>query len=621
MNVGELQTIEHDVVVIGAGGAGLRAAIECSALGIDTGLITKSLLGKAHTVMAEGGMAAALGNVDQRDDWKIHFRDTMRGGKFLNDWRMAEIHAREAPERVNELEEWGAVFDRTEDGLISQRNFGGHRYPRLAHVGDRTGLELIRTLQDHGIHQGISVHMECTALQLLKDGERIAGVAAYWRDTGRFVLFRCRAVILATGGAGKAWRVTSNSWEYTGDGTAMAYEAGAELMDLEFTQFHPTGMVWPLSVRGILVTEGVRGDGGILVNSESKRFMFDNVPQKFASETADSIEEAERWLSGEEGARRPPELLTRDVVARAIMNEVKAGRGSPHGGVFLDIASRREADFIRRKLSSMYHQFMELAEVDITREPMEVGPTLHYFMGGIRVDPESQQTCVAGLFACGECAAGLHGANRLGGNSLSDLIVFGCRSGRGAAEYLQKLASSPRADDEQIESAFHRARQPLNRETGENPYLLHEQLQDIMDRDVGIVRTKEELESGIEQLGALASRVALVKVDGASQYNPGWHEALSMSSLTIVAEAVARAAHMREESRGAHTRVDFAGERDEWLDYNIVARRSADGSMAVEKVRRPAPPEELARIARSEIADLEVEIARERAGARSNANG
>ncbi|HXV75470.1 MAG TPA: FAD-binding protein, partial [Candidatus Polarisedimenticolaceae bacterium] len=415
MNVNEIQTIEHDVVVIGAGGAGLRAAIESSARGMSTGLVTKSLLGKAHTVMAEGGMAAALGNVDRRDHWKIHFRDTVRGGKFLNVWRMAELHAKEAPERVRELERWGAVFDRTRDGLISQRNFGGHRYPRLAHVGDRTGLELIRTLQDHGVHQGFDVHMECTAVQLLKDGGRIAGVAAYWRETGRFVLFRCRAVVLATGGAGKAWRVTSNSWEYTGDGLAMAYEAGAELMDLEFTQFHPTGMVWPLSVRGILVTEGVRGDGGVLLNSEGKRFMFDYIPTRFAGETAQTVEEAERWLAGADGARRPPELLTRDVVARAITNEVKQGRGSPHGGVLLDIASRRQADFIRRKLPSMYHQFKELAEVDITREPMEVGPTLHYFMGGIRVDAESQQTCVDGLFACGECAAGLHGANRLGG--------------------------------------------------------------------------------------------------------------------------------------------------------------------------------------------------------------
>jgi len=623
MDVAGIQTLSHDVVVIGAGGAGLRAAIECSALGLDTGLVTKSLLGKAHTVMAEGGMAAALGNVDPRDHWKIHFRDTMRGGKFLNVWRMAEIHAREAPERVQELEDWGAVFDRTRDGLISQRNFGGHRYPRLAHVGDRTGLEMIRTLQDHGVHQGFAVHMECTALQLLLDGGRVAGVAAYWRDSGRFVVLRCGAVILATGGAGRAWGVTSNSWEYTGDGLSMAYEAGAELMDLEFTQFHPTGMVWPLSVRGILVTEGVRGDGGVLLNSKGERFMFDRIPERFASETADSVEEADRWLAGASDARRPPELLTRDVVARAIMREVKEGRGSPHGGVLLDIASRREADFIRRKLPSMYHQFLELAEVDITKEPMEVGPTLHYFMGGIRVDADTQETCVGGLFACGECAAGLHGANRLGGNSLSDLIVFGQRAGRGAADYLRGLGATPHADDAQVRAAFRRATEPLHRESGENPYLLHEELQVLMDSQVGIVRTAAELEQGIERLERLAARVATVKARGASQYNPGWHEALSMGALIVVAEAVARAALVREESRGAHTRLDFEGERDEWLKYNVVVRRGADGAMQVRKVERPEPPAELARIARSGIEDLEREVAGEREGApaRSGQNG
>jgi len=563
-------------------------------------------------VMAEGGMAAALGNVDPRDHWKVHFRDTMRGGKFLNDWRMAEIHAREAPDRVRELEEWGAVFDRTRDGLISQRNFGGHRYPRLAHVGDRTGLELIRTLQDHGVHQGIAVHMECTALQLLLDGGRIAGVAAYWRESGRFVLFRCAAVILATGGAGRAWGVTSNSWEYTGDGLSMAYEAGAELMDLEFTQFHPTGMVWPLSVRGILVTEGVRGDGGVLLNSAGERFMFGYIPERFAAETADSVDEAERWLAGAKDARRPPELLTRDVVARAITREVKEGRGSPHGGVLLDIASRREADVIRRKLPSMYHQFLELAEVDITKEPMEVGPTLHYFMGGIRVDAETQQTRVGGLFACGECAAGLHGANRLGGNSLSDLIVFGQRAGQGAADYLRDLRAEPHADDEQVRTAFRRATEPLHREAGENPYLLHEELQALMDSHVGIVRTAAELEQGIERLGRLASRVAQVRAHGASQYNPGWHEALSMRSLITVAQAVARAALTREESRGAHTRLDFEGERDEWLAYNVVVRRGAGGEMQVQRVERPAPPAELERIARSGIEELDREVADER---------
>jgi succinate dehydrogenase / fumarate reductase flavoprotein subunit len=605
LDVSEIQTFEHDVVVIGAGGAGLRAAIECSAQGLDTAVLSKSLLGKAHTVMAEGGMAAALGNVDSRDNWKIHFRDTMRGGKFLNDWRMAELHAQQAPERVRELEDWGAVFDRTKDGLISQRNFGGHRYPRLAHVGDRTGLELIRSLQDHGVHQGIHFHMECTALELLKDGERIAGVAAYWRETGRFVLLRTKAVILATGGGGRAWRVTSNSWEYTGDGLALAFDAGAELMDIEFTQFHPTGMVWPPSVRGTLVTEGVRGEGGVLLNSEGKRFMFEYIPDRFKSETADSIEEADRWLAGEEGARRPPELLTRDVVARAILAEVKAGRGSPKGGAFLDIASRQPADFIKRKLPSMYHQFKELAEVDITAAPMQVGPTLHYFMGGVRVDSDTQQSRVPGLFACGECAAGLHGANRLGGNSLSDLIVFGKLAGDGAAAYIKALSATPSADDGQIQAAFRRATEPLNRESGENPYLIHEELQDAMNDHVGIVRTEEDLTQGLEVLETLKKRAAAVKAHGASQYNPGWHEALSLRSLLLVGETVARAALMRQESRGAHTRLDYEGERDEWLRYNIVLRRGASGDIEVEKAERPAAPEHLAQIAYATIEDLE----------------
>jgi succinate dehydrogenase / fumarate reductase flavoprotein subunit len=612
MDVSRIETHTHDVVVIGAGGAGLRAAIETSALGMNTGLVTKSLLGKAHTVMAEGGMAAALANVDSRDHWKIHFRDTMRGGKLLNVWRMAEIHAREAPDRVRELEEWGAVFDRTKDGLISQRNFGGHRYPRLAHVGDRTGLELIRTLQDHGVHRGMRVHMECTALELLLEGGRVAGVAAYWRESGRFVIFRCPAVILATGGAGRAWGVTSNSWEYTGDGLAMAYDAGAELMDLEFTQFHPTGMVWPLSVRGILVTEGVRGDGGVLLDKQGKRFMFDYIPERFAAETASTVEEADRWLTGASDARRPPELLTRDVVARAITREVKEGRGSAHGGVLLDIASRRDADFIRRKLPSMYHQFMELAEVDITREPMEVGPTLHYFMGGIRVDAETQQTAVPGLFACGECAAGLHGANRLGGNSLSDLIVFGQRSGRGAFDYVRALGATPKASDDDVRDAFRRATEPLRRDGGENPYVLHEELQALMDSHVGIVRNAGELTEGIEKLVTLARRVESVKAHGASQYNPGWHEALSMRALVTVSEAVARAALEREESRGAHTRVDFENEREEWLKYNVVVKRGADGKMQVRRVERPSGPPELVRIAKSSIEDLDREVAAER---------
>ena len=604
MNVSEIQTFEHDVLVIGAGGAGLRAAIECSARGLNTGVISKSLLGKAHTVMAEGGMAASLGNVDRRDNWKIHFRDTMRGGKFLNQWRMAELHAKQAPEHVRELEEWGAVFDRTPDGLISQRNFGGHRYPRLAHVGDRTGLELIRTLQDHGVHQGIHFHMECTALRLLLDAGRVAGVAAYWRETGRFVLFRTPSVIMATGGGGKAWNVTSNSWEYTGDGAALAYEAGAELMDLEFTQFHPTGMVWPPSVRGTLVTEGVRGDGGILLNNKGERFMFNYIPKRFAPETADTILEADRWPD-DPSARRPPELLTRDVVARAIRAEVQAGRGSPHGGAFLDIASRRPADFIRRKLPSMYHQFKELAEVDITATPMEVGPTLHYFMGGIRVDADTQQTNVAGLFACGECAAGLHGANRLGGNSLSDLIVFGRLAGLGVAAYLSELSATPRADDTQITAAFREATAILNRESGENPYLLHEALQEVMSTNVGIVRTGEELQAAVEQLEALKGRAQNLKAPGTSQYNPGWHDALSVKSLLIVGEAVARAAYLREESRGAHTRLDFEGEREECARFNIVTKKGPGGEMQVEKVDRAEPPEDLAAVAYATLEDLE----------------
>ncbi len=604
LDVKELQTIEHDVMVIGAGGAGLRAAIAASGHKLNTGVISKSLLGKAHTVMAEGGMAAAMGNVDARDNWKVHFRDTMRGGKFLNVWRMAELHAKQAPDRVRELEEWGAVFDRTKEGLISQRNFGGHRYPRLAHVGDRTGLELIRSLQDHGIHQGIDFHMEVTALELLKDGDRIAGVLAYRRETGRFVVFKCKAVILATGGGGKAWPVTSNSWEYTGDGIAMAYDAGAELMDVEFTQFHPTGMVWPLSVRGILVTEGVRGDGGILKNNKGERFMFNYISERFAPETADTVEEANRWLAGDKTARRPPELLTRDEVARAITAEVKAGRGSPHGGVFLDIASRVPADVIRRKLPSMYHQFKELAEVDITKEPMEVGPTLHYFMGGIRVDADSQQTTVPGLFACGECAAGLHGANRLGGNSLSDLIVFGKLAGDGAHDYVKGLTSTPKATDDQISSGVRRATDILNRESGENPYLLHGKLEETMAKGVGIVRKKEELETAIAELEELKAKAKNMKAPGASQYNPGWHEALSMQSLLVTSEAVTRAALMREESRGAHTRLDHPGESAEWVKYNVIIKKGPSG-MEVEKRPKPEGPPGLVAIANAKIEDLE----------------
>ena len=605
LDVSEIQTFEHDVLVIGAGGAGLRAAIECSNRGMNTGLMCKSLLGKAHTVMAEGGVAAALGNVDRRDNWKVHFRDTMRGGKFLNQWRMAELHAREAPDRVRELEEWGAVFDRTTEGLISQRNFGGHRYPRLAHVGDRTGLEMIRTLQDHAVHKGFGIYMECTALQLLLGGGQIAGVLGYWRESGRFVLFRARAVVLATGGGGRAWRITSNSWEYTGDGYAMAYEAGAQLMDMEFTQFHPTGMVWPPSVRGILVTEGVRGDGGVLLNSKRERFMFRYIPEKFSVETAASEEEANRWLKGDKTARRPPELLTRDVVARAITQEVNEGRGSPHGGVFLDIASRLPAETIRRKLPSMYHQFKELAEVDITREPMEVGPTLHYFMGGARVDSDTQMTTVPGLFAAGEAAAGMHGANRLGGNSLSDLLVFGRLSGIGAAQYVRGLGNVPRVEEDAVRAAVRRATEVLNRDTGTNPYAVHEDLQGVMGRYVGIVRAEGDLKIALVELERLKADAARVRAPGASQYNAAWHEALDLRALLVTAEAVTRAALVRQESRGAHTRVDYPGERQEWQNMNVIVRRGKDGRMETEVERRQEPPKTLAAIAYATIEDLE----------------
>ena len=607
-DIADIQSVEHDVIIIGAGGAGLRAAIECSKRGLSTGLICKSLLGKAHTVMAEGGVAAALGNVDNRDHWKVHFRDTMRGGKFLNVWRMAELHAKQAPDRVRELEEWGAVFDRTNKGLINQRNFGGHRYPRLAHVGDRTGLEIIRTLQDYGVHQGIEVYMECTGLDLIKDGNKISGMVAMWRDSGKFIIFKTGAVIMATGGGGKAWKVTSNSWEYTGDGHAMAYEAGAELIDMEFTQFHPTGMVWPPSVHGTLVTEGVRGEGGILVNSEGRRFMFDNIPKRFASETADTEKEAGRWLAGDKNARRPPELLTRDVVARAIRKEVKAGRGSPHGGAFLDIANQRSEEDIKKKLPSMYHQFKVLAELDITKDVMEVGPTLHYMMGGIRVDADTQMSRVPGLFACGECSGGMHGANRLGGNSLSDLLVFGKLAGEGASDYIKKLNQKPQIDEDQIKSIIRNATVILNRESGENPYLLHEKLVENMQNSVGIVRTEELLSEGITKLEDMKLSYKNIKASGASQYNPGWHEALALRNLIITAESVARSALMREESRGAHTRVDFPGEKDEWLDYNIVISKNEIGEMQTNKVPREKPNKELQRIANLSMESLENEI-------------
>ena len=615
IDISEIRTIEHDVLIVGAGGAGLSAAIEASSRGMSTGIVMKSLLGKAHTVMAEGGMAAALANVDERDHWKIHFRDTMRGGKFLNAWRMAELHAKIAPERVRLLEEWGAVFDRTKNGLINQRNFGGHRYPRLAHVGDRTGLEMIRTLQDHGIHQGIQAYMECTALDLLKsDTGEVCGVVCMWRESGTFTIFKAKSIIFATGGGGKAWEVTSNSWEYTGDGYALAYEAGAELMDLEFNQFHPTGMVWPLSVKGTLVTESVRGEGGILLNSEGTRFMFNYIPERFRSETADTEEEAARWLAGDLNARRPPELLTRDVVARAINAEVKAGRGSKHGGAYLNIATQRSAEDIKRKLPSMYHQFKVLAELDITKEPMEVGPTCHYFMGGIRVDAETTMSSVAGLFACGECAAGLHGANRLGGNSLSDLLVFGYLSGKHASEYAKKMNTHLEFSEEQASNIIKNATSILNRESGANPYLLHEDLEGNMQANVGIIRTEEELKKGIAKLEEMKLEYKTVKAKGASQFNPGWHEALGLRNLLITAEAVARAALLREESRGAHTRADFPGEQADWLNFNIVTSKGADGNMQLKKVERPKPDAELERIAKSTIEDLEEEILKERGG-------
>src|SRR5712672_3121981 len=511
----DYETFQHDVLVIGAGGAGLRAAIESSAAGVSVGLVCKSLLGKAHTVMAEGGIAAALANVDERDSWKVHFADTMRGGQYVNNWRMAELHAREAPDRVRELEAWGAVFDRTSDGRILQRNFGGHRYPRLAHVGDRTGLELIRTLQDHGIHQGIDVHMECTVLTLLKDGDRIVGALAYERERGRFKLFRAKAVVLATGGIGRAYKITSNSWEYTGDGHALAYHAGAELIDMEFVQFHPTGMVWPPSVCGILVTEGVRGEGGILVNKEGKRFMFDDIPEAYRAQTADTEEEGWRYCQGDKNARRPPELLTRDHVSRCIVREIKEGRGSPHGGVFLDISWIRErlpnaAEHIRRKLPSMYHQFKELAGIDITKEPMEVGPTCHYVMGGVRVDADSTAATVPGLFAAGEVAGGMHGSNRLGGNSLGDLLVFGRRAGLHAALYAKNLGGALKVDTGQVEQIARQMLEPFTRTGGENPYTIQADLQETMQNLVGIIRVEAELKEALQKLEALKERAKRV---------------------------------------------------------------------------------------------------------------
>ncbi len=588
------ETHEYDVIVIGAGGAGLRAAIEASAQGARTALVCKSLLGKAHTVMAEGGIAAALGNIYPEDNWKVHFRDTMRGGKLLNNWRMAQIHAQEAPARVLELEEWGALFDRTKEGLILQRDFGGHRYARLAHVGDRTGLEMIRTLQQHAVHKGIDVYMECNVQRLLKDGERVSGAFGYWRESGKFVLFKCKAVVLATGGGGKAWKITSNSWEYTGDGITMALDAGADLIDVEMVQFHPTGMVWPPSVRGILVTEGVRGDGGTLKNSEGKRFMFNYIPEFFKAETAETEKEADAWYEDKKN-RRTPDLLPRDEVARAINTEVKAGRGTAHGGVFLDIASRRPADYIKRRLPSMYHQFKELADVDITKEPMEVGPTCHYFMGGVRVDADTTAAAVPGLFAAGEVAAGLHGANRLGGNSLSDLVVFGRRAGLHAAEYAKALKASPRVDGGQIEAIAQELLAPFNGKGGENPYAIHAELQDCMQNLVGIIRTEKELKQALDKLAAFKQRLTKVSVEGNRQYNPGWHLALDLYSMLAVSEAVTLAAIERKESRGGHTRDDYPKSDPKFAKVNVVVRKR-QGELKISQEPLPEMPEELRKL-------------------------
>jgi len=583
----EYQTFEHDVLVIGAGGAGLRAAIEASGAGVSVGLVCKSLLGKAHTVMAEGGIAAALANVDERDNWKVHFADTMRGGQYVNNWRMAELHAKEAPARVRELESWGAVFDRTPDGRILQRNFGGHKYPRLAHVGDRTGLEMIRTLQDHGIHQGIDVHMEVTVLTLLKDGDRVVGAFAYDRERGRFRLFKAKAIVLATGGIGRAYRITSNSWEYTGDGHALAYHAGAELIDMEFVQFHPTGMVWPPSVRGILVTEGVRGEGGVLLNSMRKRFMFDEIPDNYKSQTADNEEEGWRYTQGDKNARRPPELLTRDHVARCIVREVREGRGSPHGGVYLDIAWIRKRlpnseEHIKRKLPSMYHQFKQLADIDITQQPMEVGPTTHYVMGGIRVDADTQMSGVPGLFAAGECAAGINGANRLGGNSLSDLLVFGKRAGEYAAQFARDN-SQGQINDAEIEASARRALEPFERPdgSGEGPYKIQLELQEMMQELVGIVRKEDEMQRALEGISRLWRRASSVAVNGNREYNPGWHTALDLSNLLTVSEAVTLSAIERKESRGAQFRDDYPAKSEAFAKINIAVRKDSDGTMKV----------------------------------------
>jgi succinate dehydrogenase flavoprotein subunit len=594
----EYQTSEYDVIVIGAGGAGLRAAIEASGLGVRVGLICKSLLGKAHTVMAEGGAAAAMGNVDDRDGWRVHFADTMRGGQYLNNWRMAELHAKEAPDRIRELEAWGALFDRTEDGRILQRNFGGHRYPRLAHVGDRTGLEMIRTLQDHAIHETIDVHMEQTVIALFKDGDRVSGALGYDRERGRFRLFKAKSVVLATGGIGRAFKITSNSWEYTGDGHSLAFHAGAALQDMEFIQFHPTGMVWPPSVRGILVTEGVRGEGGVLRNKDGKRFMFENIPDNYKAQTADNPDEGWRYTQGDRNARRPPELLTRDHVARMIQREVREGRGSPHGGVYLDIAWIKEKlsnaeEHIRKKLPSMYHQFMQLAGIDITKVPMEVGPTTHYIMGGVRVDGTTQMSSVPGLFACGEVAAGLHGANRLGGNSLSDLLVFGRRAGEFAARYAQESKSAT-VQERDADAAVQAALAPFDRgRSGEGAYQIQNELEETMQENVGIVRREEEMRRALDKVGELKRRSEGVGVTGNREFNPGWHTALDLRHLLTVAEAITRSALERKESRGGHFRDDYPDKSPEYGSFNIVITKGASGEMKLERAPIPPMPPEL----------------------------
>jgi succinate dehydrogenase / fumarate reductase, flavoprotein subunit len=619
----EIERHSYDVIVIGAGGAGLRAAIEARSQGLRTAVICKSLFGKAHTVMAEGGIAASMGNVNSKDSWQVHFRDTMRGGKFLNHYRMAELHAKEAPERVWELEAWGALFDRTPDGRISQRNFGGHEYPRLAHVGDRTGLELIRTLQqrivalqqqdqrDLGDYEArLKVFAECTITEIMRnpddaDGNpgAVSGAFGYWRESGRFVLFEAPAVIIATGGIGKSFKVTSNSWEYTGDGHALALRTGSSLVNMEFIQFHPTGMVWPPSVKGILVTESVRGDGGVLTNSEGKRFMFGYVPDVFRSQYAESEEEGDRWYKDADHNRRPPELLPRDEVARSINSEVKAGRGSPHGGVFLDVSSRLPAEEIRRRLPSMYHQFKELADVDITAEPMEVGPTCHYVMGGVEVEPDTAAAArVPGLFAAGESAGGMHGSNRLGGNSLSDLLVFGRRAGLGAATYVAGLGDErPAVSDAEVEAAAEAALAPFRAEGGENPYTLHTELQQVMNDLVGIIRTETEMRAALDKLAELKARSRTLTVEGHRQFNPGWHLALDLQNMLLVSECIARAALERQESRGGHTRDDFPTMSPTWRQVNLICSIDGDGVRVDHQPLPTMPTELLGLFGRSEL--------------------